>query len=465
MIQYHAKQLLSAITIILTLISIPYAISSIHAQSSSGNDFVAVTEDNIKNNPTLAKILENIEKSRQDFAEIQQKTDQEKFIDEQRTVSKQILEQKLEQMFEDNKDFTSLAAFNNFLKTVSDDNTKDIFKGLFDYKQNKIDSAKSVMGDILRNGGSLQDARNAYHDALQIPRSDMIRLVNNLNIEAGFSNPTIQDHFDDDGKLPRYEDEQESVVSFVDLTTSAQNINSSSVKTSDDTSTETSDDTSTETSDDTSTETSDDTSTETSDDTSTETSDADLIQKLLDEIRFLKNKIATLEKNQNIDLQQVVFQQQNVGSLYFADFVSEYTQGLGHHKGKIKDVKTIPVNALNEPDSYKDINNSLALGRQGQVTLGFSESITDKLIVYETSAENNIRELATVEVSVNGKDWTVLTQTQHQSDDSYVDQYIYDLSEIGCISHVRITDNAPSAWGDGFDVDALGATKLCNNST
>ena len=163
--------------------------------ADDNNDFVSVNAERIKNDPVLAKILENIEKSRQEFSDIQQKTDHEKLIDDQRTVAKNIVQQELEQMFKENEDFTSLAAFSNFLKTVSDENTKTIFQGLFDYKEDKINSARSVMGDVLRNGGSLQDARDAYHEALQIPRSDMIQLVKELNIQSGFSNSNIQDHF------------------------------------------------------------------------------------------------------------------------------------------------------------------------------------------------------------------------------------------------------------------------------
>ena len=220
-------------------------ISNVFADNE--NDFVSVNAESIKNDPMIAKILENIEKSRQEFSNMQQKTTQERIIDEQRSVAKNILEQELAQMFKDNEEFTSLAAFNKFLKTVSNDNTKNIFQGLFDYQQNKIDSARIVIADVMRNGGSLQDTRDAYHEALKIPRSDMIRLVTDLNIRAGFSNSDIQDHFDDDGKLPRYDDEQESVVSFVDLTTSAQNVNSSPVETADDTTNETADDTTNET--------------------------------------------------------------------------------------------------------------------------------------------------------------------------------------------------------------------------
>ena len=450
MINYNVKPLLPAIAIILTLILIPSAISSTYAQSSSGNDFVSVNADRIKNDPVLAKILENIEKSRQEFSEIQQKTDQEKFVDEQRNISKKILEQNLEQMFEDNKDFTSLAAFNNFLKTVSDDNTKDIFKGLFDYKQNKIDSAKSIMGDILRNGGSLQDARNAYHDALQIPRSDMIQLVNSLNIEAGFSNPTIQDHFDDDGKLPRYEDEAQSVVSFVDLTTSAKNVNSSPVDTN-------------ETIEDLGDITTKNESS--SDESSSVTTEDSLVQKLLEEIQFLKNRIADLEKSQNTDLQQTVFEPVIDSTMFFASWVSDYSKGTGHNNSEVDIRKSIPVKALNEPNSYSDPNNSLSLGKGGQVTIGFSEPVTDKIVIYETTKGQDITERAVVEVSVDGEKWHTLKQLQYDQNGSSVHEYAYDLSDIGCISQVRITDMTYGIWGDGFDVDALGATKLCSNST
>ena len=39
------------------------------------------------------------------------------------------------------------------------------------------------------------------------------------------------------------------------------------------------------------------------------------------------------------------------------------------------------------------------------------------------------------------------------------------LSDTGCITHVRITDDAPSTWGDGFDVDAVAATQTCTDTT
>jgi len=438
------KQLLALTTVLPLFISL-FVASNAFADDNSQDDFVAVTDESLKNNPMIAKILENIEKSKKEFTNSQQKTNQEKLIDEQRIIAKNILEQELEQMFKDNEEFTPLSAFKNFLNKVSDENTKTVFQGLFDYHQDKVNAARDAMHNVLRNGGSLLEARNAYYDAAAIPRADMLQLVKELNIDAGFSDPDIQNHFDSDGKLPRYDDEQESVISFVDLTSSAQNINSS-VNSTDNQKTTTK---------------SDEFTAETENDLQNSTSQSDIIQKLLEEIQNLKNKIKELESNSNSTIQKAVFEQTD-SSIYFADWVADYSQGLGHRDSKVNDKKSIPVNALNKPNSYDDVNNSLALGRQGQITLGFSEPVTDNLIVYEASNEKNIRELATIEVSADGENWIPLTQTRYKTDGSYVHEYGYDMSNIGCIMQVRITDNALSEWGDGFDIDALGATKTCD---
>ena len=131
-----------------------------------------------------------------------------------------------------------------------------------------------------------------------------------------------------------------------------------------------------------------------------------------------------------------------------------YLSGNGHLDNSVQDKKSIPVNALNEPNSFNDVNNSLALGRQGQAVIGFSQPVSETLVVYEASKEKNIRELTTVEISTDGINWIPLEQTKFNKGDSNVHEYIYDLSDMGCIQQIRITDNAPSTWGDGFDIDA-----------
>lgn len=442
--QKPAKQILFASSFaLLVLFSGMYPIQHALADDAK-NDFIPIASDAIKNDPFLVKILENMEKSKEQFSDIQQQSAQKLLLDDKRSVAKSIMEKELQQMFKDNEDFTPLNSFNRFLDKVPNDGTKIVFQGLFDYQQEKVNAAREAMKEVFKNGGSLLDARNAYNEAAKIPRTDMIQLVQNLNIQAGFSNSTIQQHFDDEGKLPR--SDAGSEPSFVDYTTSAKNVNSSSnnstkevVRSLDENS------------------------------NANDNDDVDpnliIIQKLLDEMQLLKNKIQELEQKQDNTVHQAVLERSDADSLHFADWVSDYSQGLGHYSNKVHDIKSIPVNALNEPDSYNDANNALSLGRQGQVTIGFSEPVTGKLIVYETSTGQNIGELAIVEVSMDGENWTSLNQTQYYDDGSFVHQYAYDLSSMNCISHVRITDNAPSGKGDGFDVDAVAATQTCTNPT
>lgn len=440
--QKSTKQMLFASSFaLLMLFSGMYSIQHAFADDTK-NEFIPVASDRIKNDPFLVKILENMEQSKKEFSDIQQQNIQKQLIDDQRSMAKSIAEKELRQMFKDNEDFTPLNSFNRFLDKVSNDETKIIFQGLFDYKEDRVNAARNAMKEVFKNGGSLLNARNAYHEAAKIPRVDMIQLVQDLNIKAGFSDPNIQQNFSSEGKLPRFDNESESALSFVDYTTSAPNVNSSSNNSTKET------------------VQSSDESNNTNDNI---VSNEITVQNLLNEIQLLKNKIKELEQKQDGTIHQTVLKQRDNDSLHFVNWISDYIQGKGHKGNPVGNV--FPVNALNESDSRTDTSHSLALGRQGQVTLGFPELIGGKLIVYETSDEKTVRELATVEASADGKNWILLKQTQYHHDGSTVHEYSYDLSDIGCISHVRITDDAPSTWGDGFDVDAVAATQTCTDTT
>jgi hypothetical protein len=434
------KRIFTSLSAVLMIFSGVFGVSYAYADAQS--DFTNVTNDDIKNNAAYEAILANIEKSKNTFSDIQQQTIQQKLLDEQRSIAKKILEQELEQMFSDNEDFTSINVFNNFLGTITNEDTKSVFKGLFNYQQEKVNAARIAWNDALSDGGTVHDALSAYHEAAKISRADMAQMVSDLNVNAGFSNVDIQKQFDEHGQLPRYGDNHESAVSFVDLTTSAKNVNSSEDSVP-----------------------SDDVITSNNDSSDSEDSETSLIQRLLDEIQLLKSKIQHLENNQTPSVRQAVFNDSDGSAIYFADWVSDYLEGKGHVSHKISAKKSIPTNALHEPDSYKNVNNSLALGRTGQVTLGFSESVSDKLIVFEATKESETRERAKIEVSADGKNWIRLNQTYHNGSDSYVNEYSYDLSEIGCITHVKITDITRGSVGDGFDVDALGATRTCTGTT
>ena len=80
--QKSTKQLLTASSFaLLMLFSGIYGIP--HAFAETENDFTIVATDRIKNDPFLVKILENMEKSKKEFSDIQQQSAQEKLLDDQ----------------------------------------------------------------------------------------------------------------------------------------------------------------------------------------------------------------------------------------------------------------------------------------------------------------------------------------------------------------------------------------------
>jgi hypothetical protein len=74
----------------------------------------------------------------------------------------------------------------------------------------KIKIATQAKEDVLKNGGSYAEAHAEYIKYASLQRTDMIKLVTDLNIKHGFTDEALQSYFDEDGKLPRYADDDEN---------------------------------------------------------------------------------------------------------------------------------------------------------------------------------------------------------------------------------------------------------------
>ena len=61
------------------------------------------------------------------------------------------------------------------------------------------------MNDVLQNGGSYQETRQAYFKYASMTKVEMIKVNQDLNIKHGFADASVQKMFDKYGKLPRTE--------------------------------------------------------------------------------------------------------------------------------------------------------------------------------------------------------------------------------------------------------------------
>jgi len=168
--------------------------------------FTVRNAEQINKDPFAKSLLEKIEQMKQRIAEVEEakkkQQEHQKFIDQQRELVKQRLAQDLNRMHDKYKDNTPKAAFTSFVSSKPIE-THNVYWDMFNYQQQKVIDARKAMKTVLENGGSLQDARNAYHNEAAIKRVTLIDITKNLNVKYGLADEKVQSAFDKYGKLPR----------------------------------------------------------------------------------------------------------------------------------------------------------------------------------------------------------------------------------------------------------------------
>lgn len=162
--------------------------------------------DQIKKNPAMMEMLKKIELSKKILAQLQEgrKIDNTKALQMQeiRSKVKASLDEQVNRM---NKDFESYNSQNAFARFISKKpaEIQPIYKSMFDYQQEKINSAKAERDRILAGGGKFQDAWDAYHKISATKKVKLVQLNKDYNIRYANANLEIQNTFDEKGKLPR----------------------------------------------------------------------------------------------------------------------------------------------------------------------------------------------------------------------------------------------------------------------
>jgi len=133
-------------------------------------------------------------------------SEHEKFIEEQREIAEQYLQEKLVKMNKKYEEYTSRKAFSNFLTGVNSTH-HDIYWGQFNYVEKKINNAHDIVEKFVQDGGSRHDSYLLYVKLISMPKEELIKVVNDLNVKYGFADVNTQKYFDKYGKLPRYEND------------------------------------------------------------------------------------------------------------------------------------------------------------------------------------------------------------------------------------------------------------------
>lgn len=179
------------------------------AESDTSSEPVVKASAELQKNPLAMKILAEMEKQKLKYTQKMQEkiqpiklTAQQVEVEEKRVIAQQRLDEKLTAFIEKYKDVMPKAAYTKFVEKKPD-YIQGVFWGMFDYMQGKVDNARTAMKAVLDNGGSLKEARDAYFEHASAKRVQLIQAVEDLNIQHGFADKSVQDTFDKNGKLPR----------------------------------------------------------------------------------------------------------------------------------------------------------------------------------------------------------------------------------------------------------------------
>jgi hypothetical protein len=175
------------------------------------SEVVVKASKQLQKNPFAMKILAEMEKQKlrhkqqmNGHSQSIQLTSKQIEVEEKRTIAQERLSERLDAFMIKYQDKMPKAAFAKFVEKKPD-YIHGVFWGMFDYMQGKVDSARAAMKQVLDDGGSLKEARDAYFAHAQTKRVQLIQMAEDLNVQHGLAQKSVQDTFDEQGKLPRTE--------------------------------------------------------------------------------------------------------------------------------------------------------------------------------------------------------------------------------------------------------------------
>jgi hypothetical protein len=115
----------------------------------------------------------------------------------QDSLTSDIRENSREELQEKNKN-----SFANFVKTL-DLLMHGIFWDQFDFTQKISDEAYEAKTSALKEGKTSLEATKVYQETAAVPQNDVIDYIEEINIKHGFANATVQEQFDENGKVNR----------------------------------------------------------------------------------------------------------------------------------------------------------------------------------------------------------------------------------------------------------------------
>ncbi len=192
-------------------------IQNSYAQTQLSSEEQITLSGNLQNDPIAQDILKKIEQTKKMIEELKQKEYEQNQAKENlenvRKLSIERLNQKLdawEKLWEKHSSKNSFDRFVNKKPSW----VQGVFWDQFEFKEQKVNAGRTAMNQVLTNGGTMEDARNAYNNAASTPKIELIEMNAQFNVKHNLAYYTEQQLFNSTGQIHLSPATQVKLASF-----------------------------------------------------------------------------------------------------------------------------------------------------------------------------------------------------------------------------------------------------------
>ena len=192
-------------------------IQNSYAQTQLSSEEQITLSGNLQNDPIAQDILKKIEQTKKMIEELKQKEYEQnqakENLEKVRKLSVERLNQKLDEWERLWEKHSSKNSFDRFVNKKPSW-VQGVFWDQFAFKEQKVNAGRTAMNQILTNGGTMEDAKNAYIKAASTQRIELIEMNAQFNVKHNLAYYTEQQLFNSIGQIHPSPATQVKLASF-----------------------------------------------------------------------------------------------------------------------------------------------------------------------------------------------------------------------------------------------------------
>ena len=182
-------------------------IQTSYAQTSDDittSEQITLSED-LANNPVAQDILKKIEQTKKWIKELEQRNyeqlEEKIELEEKRKQALAILNQDLKEWGNLWEYYSPRTSYERFIDKIPNSQVQEVFWDQFEFKEQKVKAGRDALKKVIANGGSLRDARQAYLNAAETKRIELIEANSQFNVRHNLAYYNQQILFDREGQF------------------------------------------------------------------------------------------------------------------------------------------------------------------------------------------------------------------------------------------------------------------------